>query len=57
MTRLDELQAENAALREQVDDLKRDMAELLSDNEDMGRIIEADDVISPSLFHFDNMLC
>jgi len=49
VTRLDGLQAENAALREQVDDLKADLRELLAENEDIDRIIEADDRLKVAL--------
>jgi uncharacterized small protein (DUF1192 family) len=39
VTRVDELLAENATLREELNDLKADLREKLADNEDMARII------------------
>jgi len=56
VARVDELQAENTALRAQVadlqaevTDLKHDVAELLDENENMGRIIDADDRLKAAL--------
>lgn len=49
VTRLEELLAENAALREELDDLKQDLAETLADNEMMARVFESDDQVKASM--------
>lgn len=49
VTQLDELLAENAALREQLDDLKADLREVLAENEKMGRVFEANDQVKAAL--------
>jgi hypothetical protein len=41
--------AEKAALREQLADLKADLAELQAKNDDMGRVFEADGKIKAAL--------
>lgn len=49
LTEADQLRAENEALREQLADLKADLRETLTDNEDMARILEADDQVKAAL--------
>lgn len=43
------LREENAALREELDDLKASFAETLADNESMGRVIDADDRLKTAM--------
>jgi hypothetical protein len=46
---LDALRAENAALRAELDDVKTSFAETLADNENMGRVIDADDQLKAAM--------
>jgi hypothetical protein len=43
------LREENAALREELDDMKASFAETLADNEMMGRVFDADDQIKAAM--------
>jgi hypothetical protein len=49
VTDVEALAAENAALREELDDLKDAMVALLADNEMMARVFEADDQVKASM--------
>lgn len=43
------LRAENAALREELDDVKASFADTLADNETMGKVIDADDKLKTAM--------